>query len=58
MMVNGEHFRSIWLEEDSNVVRIIDQTNLPHDFVVADITSLVDAVVAISSIQVSGEPLF
>ena len=57
MMVNGEHFRSIWLEEDSNVVRIIDQTKLPHEFVVADIKSLEDAVVAISSMQVRGAPL-
>ena len=57
MMVSGKHFRSIWLEEDSNVVRIIDQTKLPHDFVVADIKSLDDAVVAISSMQVRGAPL-
>ena len=57
MMVNGKHFRSIWLEEDNKVVRIIDQTKLPHEFVVAGIKSLGDAVVAISSMQVRGAPL-
>jgi methylthioribose-1-phosphate isomerase len=57
MKVNGKHYRSIWYDDEADVIRIIDQTKLPHEFVVADIRTLADAVVAISSMQVRGAPL-
>lgn len=57
MRVRGEPRRTIWLAEDGCSVRIIDQTRLPHEFVVAEIKGLEDAARAISSMQVRGAPL-
>ena len=34
MNVHGTPYRSIWLAEDGWSVAIIDQTELPHEFVV------------------------
>ena len=46
MKVDGRHFRSIWLEGDGRTVGAIDQRRLPHEFVVARITSAQDATEA------------
>ena len=35
MKINGKEFRTIWLED--NKVKIIDQTKLPHKFVIKDL---------------------
>ena len=32
MQVNGQTLRTIWFDEDSGEIRIIDQTGLPHRF--------------------------
>ena len=34
MNVKGEQYRTIWLADDGFSVNIIDQTRLPHEFVV------------------------
>ena len=39
MKVDGRHFRSIWLEPDGWSVGAIDQRRLPHEFVVARLTT-------------------
>jgi methylthioribose-1-phosphate isomerase len=57
MKVGETHYRSIWLNEDGRNVDIIDQTMLPHEFVVATLRSLDDAAHAIREMQVRGAPL-
>jgi methylthioribose-1-phosphate isomerase len=57
MKVDGRHFRSIWLEPDGWSVGAIDQRRLPHEFVVARMTSAADAAEAIRSMLVRGAPL-
>jgi methylthioribose-1-phosphate isomerase len=57
MKVEGKHFRSIWLEPDGWSVGAIDQRRLPHDFVVARLTTCAAAADAIRSMLVRGAPL-
>ena len=39
MKVDGKHFRSIWREADGWSVGAIDQRRLPHEFVIARLTT-------------------
>jgi methylthioribose-1-phosphate isomerase len=55
MKVGAEHYRSIWV--DGTDVRIIDQTRLPHAFVVVTLDSLETTAVAIRDMWVRGAPL-
>jgi methylthioribose-1-phosphate isomerase len=55
MKVGQDHFRSIWVE--GGEVRIIDQTRLPHEFVVVTLETLDQATAAISDMWVRGAPL-
>ena len=57
MKVDGKHFSSIWLEPDGWSVGAIDQRRLPHDFVVARLTTCESAADAIRSMLVRGAPL-
>ena len=57
MKVDGKHFRSIWRERDGWSVGAIDQRRLPHEFVVAKLTSCEDAAAAIRDMLVRGAPL-
>ena len=57
MLVKGAPYRTIWKEDDDWSVRIIDQTRLPHEFVVDTLRSLDDACVAIRDMKVRGAPL-
>ncbi len=57
MKVDGKHIRSIWLEPDGWSVSAIDQRRLPHEFVVARLTTLEAAADAIRSMLVRGAPL-
>jgi len=57
MKVGGRHYRSIWLEPDGWTVGAIDQRRLPHEFVVARLTSCEMAADAIRSMVVRGAPL-
>src|SRR4051794_25699062 len=57
MKVDGKQFRSIWLEPDGWSVSAIDQRLLPHDFVVARLTTCDAAANAIASMLVRGAPL-
>ena len=57
MKVEGKHIRSIWLEPDGWSVSAIDQRRLPHDFVVARLTTCDSAADAIRSMLVRGAPL-
>jgi methylthioribose-1-phosphate isomerase len=57
MKVDGQHFRSIWLEPDGWSIGAVDQTRLPHEFVVAQLTSCDAAADAIRTMLVRGAPL-
>jgi methylthioribose-1-phosphate isomerase len=57
MKIDGKHYRTIWLAEDGRSVEIIDQTNLPHRFEIAQLRTVEDAARAIKIMQVRGAPL-
>ncbi|HEY8354692.1 MAG TPA: S-methyl-5-thioribose-1-phosphate isomerase [Methylophilaceae bacterium] len=60
MKVGTGHYRTIWPERDDagrRTVCIIDQTKLPHRFVVRRLMSVADMVEAIRNMQVRGAPL-
>ena len=57
MKVDGKHYRSIWLDVDGWSVCAIDQRRLPHEFVLAKITTCEEAAEAIRSMLVRGAPL-
>ena len=57
MKVNGRPQRTIWPGADGASVEIIDQTRLPHEFVVARLATLDDAAHAIRAMLVRGAPL-
>ncbi len=55
MKIEQKEYRTIWFE--NNIVKIIDQTKLPHRFVIKDIKTIKDAVNAIKVMEVRGAPL-
>ena len=55
MRIEGKDYRTIWFED--NVVKIIDQTKLPHQFIIKDLKTIKDAVNAIKIMEVRGAPL-
>jgi len=57
MNVDGKPFRSIWLDDDGWTAAIIDQTRLPHEFVIRHLQSVEDAAEAIRTMRVRGAPL-
>jgi methylthioribose-1-phosphate isomerase len=57
MKIDGRPTRTIWLHEDGVTVEVIDQTRLPHEFVVRHLSTLADAADAISTMVVRGAPL-
>lgn len=57
MKVEGKHYRSIWFDENSASVKIIDQRWLPHQFLVVELKSREAFVVAIRDMWVRGAPL-
>ncbi|NQU67830.1 MAG: S-methyl-5-thioribose-1-phosphate isomerase [Candidatus Marinimicrobia bacterium] len=55
MKVNGKSFRTIW-DEDGKV-KIIDQRNLPHEFIIENLNTVDDCVRAIKEMHVRGAGL-
>ena len=55
MKIEGKSYRTIWF--DNNVVKIIDQTKLPHQFIIKDLKTSKDAINAIKTMEVRGAPL-
>ena len=55
MKIKNKEYRTIWYED--NVVKIIDQTKLPHQFIIKDLTTVKDAINAIKIMEVRGAPL-
>ena len=55
MKIEGKEYRTIWFE--NNIVKIIDQTKLPHQFIIKDLKTVKDAINAIKEMEVRGAPL-
>ena len=55
MKIEGKEYKTIWYEDD--VVKIIDQTKLPHQFIIKDLKTVKDAINAIKIMEVRGAPL-
>ena len=55
MKINGKAFRTIWF--DNNIVKIIDQTKLPHQFIIKKLKTVKDTILAIKNMEVRGAPL-
>ena len=57
MKIEGKEYRTIWFDEKKQVVKIIDQTKLPHQFIIKDLLTVKDAINAIKTMEVRGAPL-
>ena len=57
MKIEGKEYRTIWFDEKNQVVKIIDQTKLPHQFIIKDLKTVNDAINAIKIMEVRGAPL-
>ena len=57
MLINGTPYRSIWLDEETSNVHVIDQRALPWRFKIRSMRSSDDAYEAISDMTVRGAPL-
>ena len=55
MRIDRKEYRTIWYE--NNVVKIINQTKLPHKFYIKELKTVKDAVHAIKTMEVRGAPL-
>ena len=55
MRIDNKVYRTIWFE--NNLVKIIDQTKLPHQFIIKDLSTVKDAINAIKTMEVRGAPL-
>ncbi len=57
MHISGKEFRTIWFDKKDRVVKIIDQTKLPHKFEIKNLKTVKDAINAINTMEVRGAPL-
>jgi len=57
MKINGKEYCTIWFDEKIQTVKIIDQTKLPHQFVIKDLKTVKDAINTIKVMEVRGAPL-
>jgi len=57
MKIENKEYRTIWFDENSQAVKIINQTKLPHQFIIKDLKTVKDAINAIKIMEVRGAPL-
>lgn len=57
MKIGDTHYRSLWWNHDKDVLEIIDQRWLPHDFRVVAVATMQDFADAIFQMRVRGAPL-
>ena len=55
MRIKNKAYRTIWFE--NNIVKIIDQTKLPHQFIIKELKNVKDSIDAIKNMKVRGAPL-
>jgi len=58
MNINGKHFRTVWIKKhDPGIIEIIDQTKLPFQFDIIELSTLESVEIAITEMQVRGAGL-
>jgi len=58
MKIDGQHYKTIWIKKDGEkTIQIIDQRNLPHEFIIEDLKSVDDVARAIKDMHVRGAGL-
>ena len=57
MKIEGKEYRTIWFEKEKKVVKIIDQTKLPHQLTIKELKTVKDTINAIKTMEVRGAPL-
>ena len=57
MKIENKDYRTIWYDKNTQTVKIINQTKLPHQFIIKDLKTIKDAVCAIKKMEVRGAPL-
>jgi len=58
LKVKGQNYRTIWQKPgNKEVIQIIDQRLLPHEFSILDLVSFKDTIRAIKDMAVRGAPL-
>ena len=57
MKIEEKEYRTIWFDENKQVVKIIDQTKLPHQFIIKELKTVNDTINAIKTMEVRGAPL-
>lgn len=57
MRIGGTHYRTIWMEDDPGIVKVIDQRKLPFEFHIMELKTAEDAFYAIREMVVRGAPL-
>ena len=57
MLINNKSYRTIWFDEKTQEVKIIDQTKLPFCLEIVTLNDLGDVINAINIMQVRGAPL-
>ncbi len=58
MNVEGKHYRTIWVKKDDDkTIQIIDQRNLPHQFIIEDLKTVDEVATAIKDMHVRGAGL-
>jgi methylthioribose-1-phosphate isomerase len=55
--IENKDYRTIWYDKNTQTVKIINQTKLPHQFIIKDLKTIKDAVCAIKKMEVRGAPL-
>ena len=57
MLINGQHFHTIWVDKPTKTVKVIDQQKLPFELCIQSLKTLDDAFHAIKEMVVRGAPL-
>ena len=57
MKVDGKSYRTIWFNQEKSEINIIDQTKLPHQFLIKSIHNFNDSIDSIKNMEVRGAPL-
>ena len=57
MRIGDKNYQTIWYDEKNLSVKIIDQTKLPHEFIIKDIHNADEMINAIFNMEVRGAPL-
>ena len=57
MRIGDKNYQTIWYDDENLSVKIIDQTKLPHEFIIKDIHNTDEMINAIFTMEVRGAPL-